>query len=112
VFIFPFPFDSAPLAVEVLSLGQLFPSLGVVAVRRSRRSFSGWVCVCSFGSEAEAASFSASAGSRFFGEVDTYFAFRRFGSRWRVSVPCSRPVGFLARRPVSRPRLGRFRVAG
>ena len=59
----------APVAAEVWLLAQSFPGLGVVAVRPSRRSFSGWVVVCSFASELVACAFAARAASRFFGLV-------------------------------------------
>ncbi|MEM1392739.1 MAG: hypothetical protein AAGG00_05495 [Cyanobacteria bacterium P01_H01_bin.150] len=94
----------------VFELAQSF-GVGVVAVRRSRRSFSGWVAVCSFPSRSVAVRFCAVAGLQLFGCPFTYLAFRRSGGgRWRVSVPVARPSGaaVLVRR--GRPRVGRFRV--
>ncbi len=98
----------APLASEVFSVAWSL-GVGVCAVRPSRRSFSSWVCVCSFRSEGAALRFAAVAGVQFFGAADTYFAVRRFGRRWRVSVPVV-VSAVVAVRPVGRLRLGRFRV--
>jgi hypothetical protein len=98
----------APLAGEVVSLAWSL-GVGVCSVRPSSRSFSGWVCVCSFRSQSAALRFAAVAGVRFFGAGDTYFAVRRFGRRWRVSVPVV-VSSVVAVRPVARPRLGRFRL--
>ncbi|MFB2772262.1 hypothetical protein ACE1AT_23685 [Pelatocladus sp. BLCC-F211] len=98
----------APLAAEVVSVAQSF-GVGVAAVRPSGRSFSGWVCVCSFGSFAAAREFARAVGVRFFGESDTYFAVRAVGRRWRVSVPCLSPA-VVVRVWRGRPRFGRFRL--
>lgn len=99
---------AAPSSREVAALAWSLGS-GVCAVRPSRRSFSGWVCVCSFGSESAALRFAAVAGVRFFGAADTYFAVRRFGRRWRVSVPVV-VSSVVAVRVVVRPRFGRGRL--
>ncbi|MEM6398684.1 MAG: hypothetical protein AAF757_00405 [Cyanobacteria bacterium P01_D01_bin.116] len=93
----------------VLQLAQPF-GVGVVAVRRSRRSFSGWVAVCSFSSRAVAERFCAVAGFQLFGCPFTYLAVRRCGGRWRVSVPVTRPSGAVVVVRSSRVRVGRFRV--
>lgn len=99
----------APLAVEVCELARSFPGLGVVAVRPSARSFSGWVCVCSFASESVARAFGCAAVARFFG-AGAFVVVRRFCRRFRVSVPCLSPGSLvLALRPRS-VRVGRFRV--
>ncbi len=79
-------------------------------MRRSRRSFSGWCCVCSFSSRAVAVSFASRAASRFLGFGCFCLVRRSPRGRWRVSVPCQRPgsvVVFLRPRFV---RVGRFRV--
>ena len=55
------PASPASPAGSVLSLARRF-GVGVVAVRRSRRSFSGWVAVCSFGSRSVAGRFCAVVG--------------------------------------------------
>ena len=70
--------------------------------------FSGWVCVCSFAAEAVATQFSEFAATEFFGRF-AYVAVRSAGRRFRVSVPCLSPAGFVAVRPVSRPAV---RLAG
>lgn len=105
----------APLAGLVVELAGSFPGLGVCAVRVSSRSFSGWVCVCSFGSEAAAVRFAAVAAGRFFGSGSGCFV-RRFGRRWRVSVPCLSPVlvvsVWLGRRRLARRFGGRLVLAG
>jgi hypothetical protein len=98
----------APAAAEVWLLAQSFSGLGVVVVRPSRRSFSGWVCVCSFASELVARSFAARAAGRFLG-AGCGCVVRRFGPRFRVSVPCLSPAVVVCVRR-GRPRLGRFRV--
>ncbi|WP_155960629.1 hypothetical protein [Fischerella sp. PCC 9605] len=98
----------APVAAEVVSVAQSF-GVGVAAIRPSGRSFSGWVCVCSFGSEAAALRFAAAVGVELFGAADTYFAVRSVGRRWRVSVPCLSPA-VVVRVWRGRPRLGRFRL--
>lgn len=98
----------SPVAGEVLELARLFPGLGVVVVHPSARSFSGWVCVCSFASESVARVFAARGASRFLGS-GCGCVVRRFSRRFRVSVPCLSPtVVVLVRR--GRPRLGHFRL--
>ena len=52
----------APLAVEVVELARSFPGLGLAVARPSARSFSSWVCVCSFASELAAVRFAACGG--------------------------------------------------
>ena len=100
---------SAPSSRSVVSLAGSFPGLGVCSVRRSVRSFSGWVCICSFASFAVARAFAARAASVFLGP-GTFCIVRRVGRRFRVSVPCcSRPSVLLALRPRF-VRAGRFRV--
>lgn len=105
----------APLAASVLALARLFPGLGAVAVRPSVRSFSGWVCVCSFRSSVVARRFASVAAARFFAP-GAFVAVRRVGRRFRCSVPCLSPGGLVVARPVSRVavRVGgrRFRVFG
>ena len=105
------PSCPASSAGSVLQLAQSF-GVGVVAVRRSRRSFSGWVAVCSFSSRSVAERFCAVAGFQLFGCPFTYLAVRRSsgGSRWRVSVPVARPSGAVVVVGRGRPRVGRFRV--
>ncbi|PAX59426.1 hypothetical protein [Brunnivagina elsteri] len=98
----------APVAAEVFSLAWSL-GVGVCAVRPSARSFSGWVCVSSFSSQSAALRFAAVAGVRFFGAADTYFAVRRFGRRWRVSVPVAVSAVVVVR-PASRLRFGRGRL--
>jgi hypothetical protein len=99
----------APGSRSVVSLAGSFPGLGVCSVRRSVRSFSGWVCVCSFASFAVARAFAARAASVFLGP-GTFCVVRRVGRRFRVSVPCcSRASVLLALRPRF-VRAGRFRV--
>lgn len=78
-------------------------------VRRSRRSFSGWVCVCSFRSSAVAVAFSRAAASRFLG-FGCFCLVRRAGRRFRVSVPCSRPSSSVLLLRPRFVRVGRFRV--
>lgn len=105
------PSCPASSAGSVLQLAQSF-GVGVVAVRRSRRSFSGWVAVCSFGSRSVAERFCAVAGFQLFGCPFTYLAVRRSsgGGCWRVSVPVARPSGAVLVAVSGRPRVGRFRV--
>ena len=99
----------APGSRAVVALAGSFPGLGVCAVRRSSRAFSGWVCVCSFASLAVARAFGRRAASVFLGP-GTFCVVRRVGRRFRVSVPCcSRPSVLLALRPRF-VRFGRFRV--
>lgn len=99
----------APGSRSVVALAGSFPGLGVSAVRRSSRAFSGWVCVCSFASSAVAAAFAGRAASVFFGP-GSFCVVRRVGRRFRVSVPClPRPSVLLALRPRF-VRVGRFRV--
>ncbi len=98
----------APTAAEVVCVAQSF-GVGVAAVRPSARSFTAWVCVCSFRSESAALRFAAAAGAEFFGADNTYFAVRFTGRRWRVSVPVV-VSSVVAVRPVGRPRLGRGRL--
>lgn len=99
----------APAAAEVLMLAQSFPGLGVVSMRPSGRSFSGWVAVCSFRDRAVASCFSRAAASQLLGE-GCFCVVRSAGRRFRVSVPCLSPCLFAVRlRRVV--RLGCFRVA-
>lgn len=99
----------APAACVVQSLASSFPGLGVCVIRRSSRSFSRWVCVCSFGSFVVASSFAARAAAGFFG-AGSFCVVRRVGRRFRVSVPCLPPQSLrLALRPRF-VRVGRFRV--
>lgn len=98
----------APVAAEVVSVARSF-GVGVAAVRPSSRSFSSWVCVCSFASEVAALRFAAAVGVEFFGADNTYFAVRPVGRRWRVSVPVV-VSSVVAVRRVGRPRVGRFRL--
>lgn len=98
----------APMAAEVLQLARSFPGLGVVVVRPSARSFSGWVCVCSFSSEVVARRFAGAAAAQFFGP-DSFCVVRQFGRRFRVSVPCLSPA-VVVRVWRGRPRLGRYRL--
>lgn len=98
----------APSAHEVLQMAQSFPGLGVVAVRPSERSFSGWVAVCSFRSRPAAIAFSQVAASELLGE-SCFCAVRSAGSRFRVSVPCLNPPLF-AIRPRRGVRVGKYRV--
>jgi|GEM_PF-883935 len=103
----------APASAIVHDFASRFPGLGVVAVRRSSRSFSGWVCVCSFASENVARAFASRAASGFFGPGCFCYVRRacrgRF-VRFRVSVPCLPPRSLVV---LLRPRFvrcGRFRV--
>lgn len=98
----------APSAAEVLSLARSFQGLGVVAVRPSGRSFSGWVAVCSFRDRNVASSFSEAAASQLLGE-NCFCAVRPAGRRYRVSVPCLNPP-LLAVRPKGGVKLSRYRV--
>ena len=99
----------APAPALVVSLAGSFPGLGVSAVRRSSRSFSRWVCVCSFAAYPVARAFAGRAASAFFGP-GSFCVVRRVGRRFRVSVPCLPPRSlFVALRPRF-VRVGRFRV--
>ncbi len=91
----------------MLSLAKSF-GMGVVAVRPSGRSFSGWVAVASFRSSEAAKSFSDAAAAQLLGE-GCFCVVRRVGCRFRVSVPCLSPalVVVRLRRGV---RLGRLWV--
>lgn len=104
----------ASTAADVLALARHFPGLGVIAVRPSFRSFSGWVCVCSFASQSVAVAFARAAASRFLGS-GCGCVVRAVSRRFRVSVPCLSPSVVVAR-PVSRAavclRGRRFRVFG
>jgi len=95
-------------ADEVLQLAKSFPGLGVVAIRPSGRSFSGWVAVCSFRSAEVAKAFSDAAAAQLLGD-ECFCVVRRVGRRYRVSVPClsPRPVVVRWRRVV---RVGQFQV--
>jgi len=105
----PSAFIPAPGSRSVVALAASFPGLGVCAVRRSVRSFSGWVCVCSFPSLSVARAFASAAASAFFGP-GSFCAVRRVVRRFRVSVPClPRASVLLALRPRF-VRCGRFRV--
>ena len=99
----------APAPALVVSLASSFPGLGVSAVRRSARSFSRWVCVCSFATYSVACAFAGRAASAFFGP-GSFCIVRRVGRRFRVSVPCLPPRSlFVSLRPRF-VRFGRFRV--
>lgn len=99
----------APTAREVLQLAKFFPSLGVVAVRPSSRSFSSWVAVCSFKSSEAAKSFSDEAAAQLLSDQNCFCVVRQVGRRYRVSVPCLNPplVALRRRRGV---KLGGYRV--
>ena len=98
-----------PAPALVVSLASSFPGLGVCSVRRSARSFSRWVCVCSFAAYSVACAFAGRAASAFFGP-GSFCIVRRVGRRFRVSVPCLAPRSlFVALRPRF-VRFGRFRV--
>jgi len=105
--------SDAPAAALVHALASRFSGLGVCAVRRSCRSFSGWVCVCSFASFDVAHLFASRAASVFLGPGCFCFvrsARRGRFVRFRVSVPCLRPRSvFVLLRPRF-VRVGRFRV--
>lgn len=101
------PAAPAPLPAAVWLLARSFPGLGVVAVRPSSRSFSGWVCVCSFASRSVAAAFARAAVASLLG--GGFCAVRCFGRRFRVSVPCLVP-SVRVRFPCRSVRVGRFRV--
>lgn len=98
----------APGAADVLQLAKSFPGLGVVAIRPSGRSFSGWVAVCSFRSAEVAKAFSDAAAAQLLGD-ECFCVVRRVGRRYRVSVPCLSPqlVAVRLRQVV---RLGHFRL--
>jgi len=99
----------APSACEVVSLAKSFPGLGVVAIRPSGRSFSGWVAVASFRDRLVAGAFSQAAASQLLGE-GCFCVVRPVGRRFRVSVPCLSPqlVAVRLHRVV---RLGQFHIA-
>jgi hypothetical protein len=86
----------APLAAEILELAKKF-NVGIVAVRPSKRSFSNWVCICSFRDSQTAEAFKRKACRLFFSE-DVYLA-TRCGNRGRVrvSVPCLSPENLIIR---------------
>ena len=98
----------APVAAVVASLAGS-SGVGVCAVRRSVRSFSGWVCVCSFGSAAAAVAFARRAAAAFFGP-GSFCLVRRAGRRFRVSVPCLPPRSLVVALRPRFVRVGRFRV--
>lgn len=102
-----FPECPAPAAAEVLRLAQSFPGLGVVSVRPSGRSFSGWVAVCSFRDRTVASSFSRAATSQLLGE-GCFCVVRPAGRRFRVSVPCLSPRLFASRARSGARLDGRF----
>ena len=64
-------------------------SLRSLVLRRSRRSFSGWVVVASFASPPRAGVFAA----RWAGRLGLSVVARRVGSFLAVSVPCAPPAG-------------------
>lgn len=97
----------APAAAEVLRLAQSFPGLGVVSVRPSGRSFSGWVAVCSFRDRAVASSFSRAAAAQLLGD-GCFCVVRSTGRRFRVSVPCLSPRLFASRARSGARLDGRF----
>lgn len=100
----------APSAGAVWRLASSFPGLGVVALRPSSRSFSGWVCVASFASRTAALAFSRAAVLRLLGGSG-FCAVRPSpsGRRFRVSVPCLSPR-FRVQFPARSVRLGSVRV--
>lgn len=100
-----FPGCPAPDRVEVVKLARTFQGLGVVAVRPSERSFSGWVAVCSFRSHTAAIAFSQAAAE--LSGDGCFYAVRSARSRFRVSVPCLNPPLF-AIRPRRGVRLGKL----
>lgn len=105
---------SAPVPAEVVRLARSCGAGPVFGVRRSVRSFSGWVCVCSFAGVELARRFAAFACREF---QIPFCALRsvqlRSGRvRFRVSVPVlpSRPLRLAVRSGVFRspsPRLRR-----
>ncbi|MEA5578639.1 hypothetical protein [Anabaena sp. UHCC 0451] len=99
----------APHSAVVASLAGSFPGLGVCSVRRSSRAFSGWVCVCSFGSLSVARAFASRAAAAFFGS-GSFCVVRRVGRRFRVSVPCLPPRSLVVALRPRFVRVGRFRV--
>lgn len=99
----------APAAASVFSLASGFPGLGVVSIRRSVRSFSGWVCVASFASLPVARAFASRAAAAFFGP-GSFCAVRLVRRRFRVSVPCLPPRSLVVALRPRFVRVGRFRV--
>lgn len=99
----------APVAAEVVSLAKSFSGLGVVAIRPSGRSFSGWVAVCSFRSSDAAKAFSDAAATQLLGDTNCFCVVRRVGRRYRVSVPCLSPAVFAVR-PRRGVKVGRYQV--
>ncbi len=102
----------APSVAEVLSLAKSFSGLGVLAVRPSGRSFSGWVAVASFKDRSSALNFSDTAADQLLGE-GCFCAVRsvREGRRYRVSVPClSLPLVWVVVRPSRLSCVRRSRV--
>lgn len=82
---FPSPSSvSAPVPGSVASLAAS-AGASFLCVRPSARSFSGWVCVCLFGSSASASAFAGSTASAF---GVPFCAVRSSGSWFAVSVPC------------------------
>lgn len=98
----------APVAAEVLCLAKSFPGLGVVAIRPSGRSFSGWVVVCSFPSAEVAKAFS-DAAAQLLGE-GCFCVVRHVGRRYRASVPCLNPPGLVVLRRSRGVQLGKYRI--
>lgn len=89
----------APSPAAVASLASAVSGLRRCFVRRSVRSFSGWVAVCVFRSPAVAGGFAAALSS---GLGLPFCAVRRVGFGWGVSVPV---LCRLLRRPASGRRL-------
>jgi len=84
-------FAPAAAASAVARFAASFPGRGLVVVRRSVRSFSGWVAVCAFRAPV-ASAFALAAARRFGLPFCAVRASFRFG--WfRVSVPCFPPAG-------------------
>ena len=75
----------APSSRAVVALARSFSGLVGCFVRPSSRSFSGWVCVCSFASLAVARSLALAASSQF---QLPFCLVRSVGGQFRVSVPC------------------------
>ncbi|MBD1836667.1 hypothetical protein [Coleofasciculus sp. FACHB-501] len=99
----------APAPAAVWVLARSFAGLGVVAVRPSVRSFSGWVCVASFASRPVAAAFSRAAASELLGGGFCAVRPSPSGRRFRVSVPCLVPR-VRVRFPARSVRVGRLRL--
>ena len=78
------PSVSAPSPVAVAALASAVSGFRLSFVRSSRRSFSGWVCVCVFSSASVAGGFASAVASGL--GLPFCRVFRRLGG-WGVSVP-------------------------